>query len=135
MNYKPKMTEYQEALLWLGKAAKCSEDEQAVGMQLQIVAEEMNEAASLRAKLASAELDSARLEAVRLAALEQVAFEVSAIPESHLENGRIQHNGILLIHRILATGEPDGVLKSDAARSATQRGKAAKSHWIVFLKP
>jgi len=79
---------------------------------------------TLRSRIAALERDGERLDAVIKAALHQVAFEVSAIPESHLENGRIEHNGILLIHRILANRNPEGkftgesVNECDAARQA-----------------
>lgn len=55
----------------------------------------------------------ARLEAVRLAALQNVALHVGAIPESHIENKRLEHAFVLAAHRILATGEPDSVLKTE----------------------
>lgn len=65
--------------------------------------------------------DQARLEAVRLAALKEIAVHVGSIPESHIENRRLEHAYVLAAHRILATGEPDGVCsKTDAAMSSAQ---------------
>lgn len=68
----------------------------------------MTDIAELEAKLSAAQADVRRMDEVRLAALKQVALHVNAIPESHIENNRLEHAFVLAAHRILATSQPVG---------------------------
>jgi hypothetical protein len=59
-----------------------------------------------------------RLEAVRLAALREIAYDAAPASEKYV-TGTIQR-----AHRILSTGEPDGILKTAAIDSAaTAKGR------------
>ena len=63
--------------------------------------------ARLEAQLAEARKDGERLEAVRMAALHEISYDAEPASEKYV-TGTIQ-----MAHRILATGQPDGVLKSE----------------------
>ena len=66
-----------------------------------------------RDKLEALRRDVQRLEAVRLAALGEIAYDAEPASEKYV-TGTIQR-----AHRILSTGEPDGILKTAAIDSAS----------------
>ena len=67
----------------------------------------------LRAKVVALREDRERLEAVRLAALREIAYDAEPASEKYV-TGTIQ-----MAHSILATGQPEGILKT-AALSPTE---------------